>query len=276
MKHIPKKLSGFALKYIAMVSMLCDHANMLVIRRGFFAPFRGEDGSTLIPQNAPAWLGAVQGVYRVFDVLGHLAFPLYVFLLAEGFTHTRDRKRYFLTLLAFALVSEPVFNLAHYEQWTGPALQNVLFTLSLSCLELFVLARIESDAAERGKRIALYVLTCLVFGAAAFAVRSEYVFLGAAPAAHRLAVGAAVRTAPAALQRRTRAARRKIFLLHFLSRALSPFAAAREMDRYSPCIRKARSLLLRAFSSYSDTSSYSRPAAKRAIISLVRATPLSR
>lgn len=119
MKHIPKKLSGFALKYIAMVSMLCDHANMLVIRRGFFAPFRGEDGSTLILQNAPAWLGAVQGVYRVFDVLGHLAFPLYVFLLAEGFTHTRDRKRYFLTLLAFALVSEPVFNLAHYEQWTG-------------------------------------------------------------------------------------------------------------------------------------------------------------
>ena len=173
MKQIPKKLSGFALKYIAMVSMLCDHANMLVIRRGFFAPFRGEDGSTLIPQNAPAWLGAVQGVYRVFDVLGHLAFPLYVFLLAEGFTHTRDRKRYFLTLLAFALVSEPVFNLAHYEQWTGPALQNVLFTLSLSCLELFVLARIESDAAERGKRIALYVLTCLVFGAAAFAVRQQ-------------------------------------------------------------------------------------------------------
>ena len=177
MKHIPKKLSGFALTCITMVSMLCDHANMLVIRRGFFAPFRGEDGSTLIPQNAPAWLGAVQGVYRVFDVLGHLAFPLYVFLLAEGFTHTRDRKRYFLTLLAFALISEPVFNLAHYEQWTGPALQNVLFTLSLSCLELFVLARIESDAAERGKRIALYVLTCLVFGAAAFAVRSEYVFL---------------------------------------------------------------------------------------------------
>lgn len=296
MKHIPKKLSGFALKYIAMVSMLCDHANMLVIRRGFFAPFRGEDGSTLILQNAPAWLGAVQGVYRVFDVLGHLAFPLYVFLLAEGFTHTRDRKRYFLTLLAFALVSEPVFNLAHYEQWTGPALQNVLFTLSLSCLELFVLARIESDAAERGKRIALYVLTCLVFGAAAFAVRSEYVFLGTLSAAlfyllrsagvWRLAGllplliaspwVAAVRTAPAALQRRTRAARRKIFLLHFLSRALSPFAAAREMDRYSPCIRKARSLLLRAFSSYSDTGSYSRPAAKRAIISLVRATPLSR
>jgi len=50
-----------------------------------------------------------------------------------------------------------------------------------------VLARIESDAAERGKRIALYVLTCLVFGAAAFAVRSEYVFLGTLSAAEQKA-----------------------------------------------------------------------------------------
>ena len=50
MKQIPKKLSGFALKYIAMVSMLCDHANMLVIRRGFFAPFRGEDRAGRLPR----------------------------------------------------------------------------------------------------------------------------------------------------------------------------------------------------------------------------------
>ena len=183
MKQFPQKLSGFALKYIAMVSMVCDHANMLVIRRGFFAPFRGEDGSTLIPQDAPAWLGAVQGVYRVFDVLGHLAFPLYCFLLAEGFAHTRDRKKYFLTLLLFALVTEPVFNLAHYGQWTGPALQNVLFTLALACLELMVLARIETEISHLGGRIALYALTCLAFGAAAYAVRSEYVFLGTLSAA---------------------------------------------------------------------------------------------
>ena len=115
---------------------------------------------------------------------------------------------------------------------------------------------LRSDAAERGKRIALYVLTCLVFGAAAFAVRSESVFsrhalrraflsaalggrmaaCGTAPAAHRLAVGAAVRTAPAALRRRTRAARRKnisfyiFYPAHFLlcscsgNGSLQPFA----------------------------------------------------
>ena len=33
-KSCGKGLSGFALKYIAMVSMLCDHANFLVIPPG--------------------------------------------------------------------------------------------------------------------------------------------------------------------------------------------------------------------------------------------------
>ena len=48
-KSCGKGPSGFALKYIAMVSMLCDHANFLVIRRGVFAPYTAADGSILIP-----------------------------------------------------------------------------------------------------------------------------------------------------------------------------------------------------------------------------------
>lgn len=54
-KSCGKGLSGFALKYIVMVSMLCDHANFLVIRRGVFAPYTAADGSILIPADAPAW-----------------------------------------------------------------------------------------------------------------------------------------------------------------------------------------------------------------------------
>lgn len=80
-------------------------------------------------------------------------------------------------------MTEPVFNLAHYGQWTGPALQNMLFTLALACLELMVLARIETEITPLRKRVALYALTCLAFGAAAYAVHSEYVFLGTLSAA---------------------------------------------------------------------------------------------
>ena len=37
-----------------MVSMLCGHANFLVIRRGVFAPYTVSDGSILFPSDAPA------------------------------------------------------------------------------------------------------------------------------------------------------------------------------------------------------------------------------
>lgn len=81
-----------------MVSMLCDHANFLVIRRGVFAPYPAADGSILIPADAPAGVLLVQRVYGIFEILGHIGFPILIFLLTEGFLHTRSRKRYLLTL----------------------------------------------------------------------------------------------------------------------------------------------------------------------------------
>ena len=98
-KSCGKGLSGFALKYIAMVSMLCGHANFLVIRRGVFAPYTTADGSILIPADAPAGVLLVQRVYGIFEILGHIGFPIFIFL------HTRSRKRYLLTLAAFAVLA---------------------------------------------------------------------------------------------------------------------------------------------------------------------------
>ena len=85
--------------------MLCDPANFLVIRRGVFAPYPAADGSILIPADAPAGVLLVQRVYGIFEILGHIGFPVFIFLLTEGFLHTRSRKRYLLTLAAFAVLA---------------------------------------------------------------------------------------------------------------------------------------------------------------------------
>ena len=85
--------------------MLCDHANFLVIRRGVFAPYPAADGSILIPADAPAGVLLAQRVYGIFEILGHIGFPVFIFLLTEGFLHTRSRKRYLLTLAAFAVLA---------------------------------------------------------------------------------------------------------------------------------------------------------------------------
>ena len=79
-------------------------------------------------------------LYRLMRDLGRLAFPIFCFLLIEGFLHTRNKLRYGISLAALAVISEVPFNLVHtgtpwYEK------QNVFFTLLLGYLGLCALAR---------------------------------------------------------------------------------------------------------------------------------------
>ena len=114
-------LSGTALKRIACLSMLLDHIGASLLENGLF-----KQGSF--------WPGNVQldGVLRL---VGRLAFPIYGFLLVEGFLHTHDFKKYALRMLGFALISEWPFDWAFFSgvYWGH---QNVYFTLLLGLLAM--------------------------------------------------------------------------------------------------------------------------------------------
>ena len=69
---------------------------------------------------------------------GRIVFPVFAFLIAEGFAHTRNRSRYFLTILGFAIISEiPWFLLNGYE-----GAHNVMFTLAIGVATLAVFDRL--------------------------------------------------------------------------------------------------------------------------------------
>lgn len=119
-----RRLSGSALKVLAIVAMLIDHTAICLqplLQSPVYSLFR----LRVTP-------------YLALRFVGRLAFPIFCFLLAEGFRHTRDRRRYALRLLLFALLSEIPFDLFRGGQllYTG---QNVFFTLLLGCLGLWAL-----------------------------------------------------------------------------------------------------------------------------------------
>ena len=116
---IPEKykiLSGSVLKCIALFTMIVDHVGLHLLRNS---------GIVLMHTSA----GPLE-LFTLMRKVGRLAFPIYCFLLVEGFLHTHDRRKYGLNLLAFALISEIPWNLEH----TGAlhcSSQNVFFTLFL-------------------------------------------------------------------------------------------------------------------------------------------------
>lgn len=116
-------LSGSMLKLFAVICMLIDHLG------AFMSPVCPWMKPTLFT------LGShTINVYYLFRSIGRSAFPLFCFLLAEGYLHTKNRVRYGITLLIGALVSEIPFNLAYSGKMMLRGHQNVFFTLLLGYL----------------------------------------------------------------------------------------------------------------------------------------------
>lgn len=101
-------MSAFSLRAAALLCMLVDHT-----------------GLALFP------------AVDAFRCVGRLAFPLYCFLLAQGYLHTRSVRAYARRLLLAALLSEIPFDLLIFGRLSCTVEQNVLFSLLLGLMALY-------------------------------------------------------------------------------------------------------------------------------------------
>ncbi len=127
-------LSGSTLKIIAIITMLLDHIGASLVQP-ILASTASAAGVTdwSMPSLAAACPGAAIPYYAL-RYIGRISFPIFCFLLVEGFLHTKNLHKYCLRLAIFALVSEIPFDLAFHQTPFYQASQNVFFTLLIGLL----------------------------------------------------------------------------------------------------------------------------------------------
>ena len=108
-------MTAFTLKIIALTAMLTDHLYIV------------------FPDIFPFW----------FRGIGRLAYPIFVFLLAESFRHTKAPEKFLMRLLIFAVVSEIPYDLALGNDINFITNTNIFYTLFLGGMAICLYERMK-------------------------------------------------------------------------------------------------------------------------------------
>lgn len=134
-------MNYIVLKIIAIISMFIDHY-----------------GAILSPNN----------IY--FRIIGRISFPLFCFLLINGYNHTSNINRYLKRLIIFSFISQPIFSIINNNYNL-----NVFFTLYLG---LFMITFIKNLKYKKIINILSEILIVLLFCYIAFLIKTDYNVLG--------------------------------------------------------------------------------------------------
>lgn len=161
-------MSAGSLKLIAIVTMLIDH-----FMAGIFAPIYTSGYFT----NADILKCGVI-IYDVGRSIGRFAFPVFCFLLVEGFFYTKSRMKYMCNLVIFALVSEVPFDLL-LKQKIDFTTQNVFFTLAISLAVIWGIDQIRKYL-DKEPVIALFFQGMVILAGCliAYGLHTDYTYRG--------------------------------------------------------------------------------------------------
>lgn len=165
-------VSGTALKIIAMVGMTVEHFAKIVLAYVTGAVWGPMLKSGLLTDAEFSRIDDF--VHLTLYKVGDIAYPLFFLLVAEGYRHTRDRKKYLARMFLFALISELPFDLGFFSVFSAREgtfpfyweYQNVLFTYFFAIACLYGMDQIKGRfaGAEGRQRIlpAFFAGVCLI------------------------------------------------------------------------------------------------------------------
>lgn len=154
-----KGLSQEALKLLACMTMLIDHI-------GYALVYPMYQQVSIIGSNGSTEVKLLYAGYLMLRCIGRLSFPIFAFLLVEGFNHTHSRKKYALRLVIGALLAEIPFNLVVSGSPIWRYQQSIMITLLLGFCALV--------AMERCKKLAWKPVAMLPFAILAELLHADY------------------------------------------------------------------------------------------------------
>ncbi len=133
-------MSSFVLKIIAVVTMFIDHIGY-----------------------------AIFGKLSFFNYIGRIAFPIFAFQISEGYTHTKNLKKYFLRLFIFAIISQIPFMLFS-KIISSDLTLNIFFTLLLGLISIYIY--------DKSKYKIVGIISAILIGLLANFAHFDYGFYG--------------------------------------------------------------------------------------------------
>lgn len=145
-----KGFTSFDLKIIGMILMIMDHL-------GHFFPF------------VPPW----------FRTIGRLTAPIFLFLSAEGFYHTRNKKRYIGMMYLFAIINH-IGNSILTNAFPDPQgriflMNNIFLTLAVSLSVMYVIDKIKNK-----DKMILNIILLVLLSVLSIFVEGTFIFVGIA------------------------------------------------------------------------------------------------
>ncbi len=133
-------VSGFGLKLYACAAMLISNIGISVVEHGLIHLERYTQQEFSQALSEDPHLMTLSGAGSVMQLIGGLAVPVFAFLLVEGFRHTSDYRKYLMTMLLFAVISEVPYDLAMSQTFWDPSSQNAMLGTAVCLMMLYVLS----------------------------------------------------------------------------------------------------------------------------------------
>ena len=154
-KSLLPKISVNVLKIAGALMLTLYFFSVSVIQNGILNvnSYSPAELSELLASDPKAMLWA--GIASVGEIVGMMAISIYAYVLVQGVEHTSDKKKYILSVLAFAVISEVPYDLAVYGRVWDWDSQNTLWAVLIALVTLCLMKYVE------GRGVMTYVLSAV-------------------------------------------------------------------------------------------------------------------